>query len=130
LAEFIKEYTFDRMGIFMYSQEEGTVAAEMHHQIPEDIKEQRYHKLMSLQKEISYRKNIQRIGEIYEVIIEGVNEQGSLYYGRSYGEAPEIDGRIYVKSSEKLQIGTFVHVRITKAYDYDLLGEKVNESGE
>jgi len=129
LLQFVQEYPFDRMGVFSYSQEEGTLASEFPDQIPEATKQERYNTLMELQKKISFHRNEARIGKTYEVLIEGRHGNG-LYVGRSYGEAPEIDGKIYIKSGETLSIGSFVPVRITKAYDYDLLGEVIHESRE
>jgi ribosomal protein S12 methylthiotransferase len=82
---------------------------------------------MELQRRISFHRNKTRVGKTYEVLIEGHYGNG-LYEGRSYGEAPEIDDKIYIKSGETLPIGSFVPVRITKAYDYDLLGEIIHES--
>ncbi len=127
LLQFVQEYPFDRMGVFSYSQEEGTLASEFPDQVLEATKQERYKTIMELQRKISFHRNKARIGKTYEVLIEDRHGNG-LYVGRSYGEAPEIDGKIYIKSGETLSIGSFVPVRITKAYDYDLLGEVIHES--
>lgn len=127
LLQFVQEYPFDRMGVFSYSQEEGTLASEFPDQVLEATKQERYKTIMELQRKISFHRNKARIGKTYEVLIEDCHGNG-LYVGRSYGEAPEIDGKIFIKSGETLSIGSFVPVRITKAYDYDLLGEVIHES--
>lgn len=128
LVHFVEEGHFNNIGVFPYSQEEGTKAAVMPSQIDDAVKEQRRDMLMSVQKRISKRLNRQRIGQVCEVLIEG-KESDDLYYGRSYAEAPEVDGLIYVYSKAQLQKGEFVNTIIKKSYEYDLLGE-VYESGK
>jgi len=123
LKNFIQEHPFNRMGVFTYSREEGTPAAMFDEQVDEETKIIRKNILMSIQRKISKRFNRKRIGEICDVLIEGMDSPG-VYIGRSYGEAPEIDGKIFVLSTEKLEAGQFVRTKITKAYDYDLLGER------
>jgi ribosomal protein S12 methylthiotransferase len=120
LLDFVKETRFDKLGVFTYSQEEGTLAAEMEGQIEEKIKEQRLHSIMMVQQSISAEINKSKIGKTYEVLIES-NERGS-YCGRNYEMAPEIDGEVYVKSN-KLSIGDFVMVKIKDALEYDLMSE-------
>ncbi len=120
LLNFVKETKFDKLGVFTYSQEEGTVAAEMEGQIEENIKEERLHSIMMAQQTISTEINENKIGRTYDVLIES-KEKGT-YCGRSYEMAPEIDGEVYVKSN-KLSIGDFVKVRIKDALEYDLIGE-------
>lgn len=120
LLEFVRETKFDKLGVFTYSQEEGTVAAEMEGQIEEEVKEQRLHSIMMAQQSISAEINKNKIGKTYEVLIES-KEKGS-YCGRSYEMAPEIDGEIYIKS-QKIRIGDFVMVRIKDALEYDLIGD-------
>ena len=122
LKDFIQEHPFNHIGVFPYSREEGTPAALFDNQIDEETKLKRKNILMGIQRRISKRFNRQRVGKIYDVLIEGMDSPG-VYIGRSYGEAPEVDGKIFVMSSEKLIPGQFVKVKITKAYDYDLLGE-------
>ncbi len=120
LLNFVKETKFDKLGVFTYSQEEGTVAAEMEGQIEENIKEERLHSIMMAQQSISTEINRNKIGRTYEVLIES-KEKGT-YCGRSFEMAPEIDGEVYVKSN-KLSIGDFVKVKIKDALEYDLIGE-------
>ena len=92
-------------------------------QIKKAVKERRYHTLMKLQQQISYEKNTERIGKIYDVLVEGTAEDGIFYYGRSYGEGPDdVDGRIYFTAEEPLTPGTMVQVKILLAEAYDLTG--------
>jgi len=128
LKDFVNEGYFQHIGVFTYSQEEGTRAASFPDQIDDMVKEERRDRLMSIQRRISKRMMRSRCGQICEVKIEGKQSE-DIYYGRSYGEAPEVDGLIYVHSSYPLEIGEFIYVKITNAFDYDLLGE-VYESGE
>jgi len=122
LKNFIQEHPFNHIGVFPYSREEGTPAALFDNQVDERTKIIRKNILMEIQQRISRRFNKQRVGKIYDVLIEGIDSPG-VYVGRSYGEAPEVDGKIFVLSSEKLKPGQFIKVKITKAYDYDLLGD-------
>ena len=124
LKEFIKFARLDRLGVFAYSPEEGTIAAEMDGQIDEDIKENRRDEIMKIQKQISNEKCAEKIGTVIEVLCEGVCGE-NLYVGRSRGDSPEIDGRVVFKSEEKLSAGDFVKIKIKKAYDYDLEGDFV-----
>ncbi|NLK08123.1 MAG: 30S ribosomal protein S12 methylthiotransferase RimO [Firmicutes bacterium] len=125
LLAFLAEIQFDHVGIFPYSQEEGTPAAALPDQIPEDIKLKRYEQAMALQKEISRSKNSSRIGETYEVVIDGPSEETDLVLvARSQYQAPDVDGNIYI-GNRHLPAGTFAKVRIKEAYDYDLVGEIV-----
>lgn len=126
LVEFIKEYKLDRVGIFEYSQEEGTRAAEMENQIPNDIKLKRKETLMKIQSKINKDKNNNSVGREFIVMVEG-QVDNETYVGRTYADAPEIDQLVYFKSSRKINNGTFVNVRITKAYNYDLIGVDSNE---
>ncbi|HOQ07506.1 MAG TPA: 30S ribosomal protein S12 methylthiotransferase RimO [Clostridiales bacterium] len=130
LAGFIENYRFDRLGTFMYSKEEGTAAYDMPDQVPQKVKRSRYNRLMKIQKRISAELNRQRLGKVYKVLVEGVADDGIFYYGRSYAEAPEIDGLIYFTSEEPLEINSFVNVRILDAGEYDLTGEAQHESSE
>ena len=125
LLDFVREAEFDRLGAFSYSPEEGTPAARMKDQIPEEVKKNRYDRLMSLQSGISLKKNRARIGETDQVLITDINEEG-MALGRSRLEAPETDGEILIFcGNRKPQIGSFVNVRITDADIYDLKGELV-----
>ena len=123
LMDFVEEAEFDRMGAFMYSAEEGTPAAKMPDQIPEEIKQERFDRLMRLQSRISLKKNRLRIGSTEKVLITDRNEEG-MYLGRSMREAPETDGEIVFTCSEgSLVPGSFIPVKITGARTYDLTGE-------
>lgn len=124
LLKFMEEVQFDRAGVFTYSQEEGTPAAEMANQVPEKIKEERYHRAMLLQREISLKRNQQRIGEKVEVLVEEVIDAAKMVYaGRSAYDAPEIDGTVEFTSPRTLQPGDLVIVKINRALEYDLMGE-------
>ncbi|WP_411682957.1 30S ribosomal protein S12 methylthiotransferase RimO [Clostridium thailandense] len=120
LKHFIKEIRFDKLGVFKYSQEEGTPAAEMENQIDEDTKKKREEELMLIQQDISKEINTSKINRIYEVLIEGKEKE--LWYGRSYEMAPEIDGLIYCESDKNLEIGDIVKIKITNSSEYDLMG--------
>ncbi len=126
LLDFIEELKFDRVGVFTYSREEGTAAAEMPGQVPEEIKKERYNQVMALQQKISLEKNLKKIGKVFTVLVEerSLKKQG-MYTGRSEGDAPDIDGRILFKSNLVLQPGKMVKVLIKNAREYDLSGELV-----
>lgn len=128
LKEFIRKYRFDRLGIFMYSKEEGTPAYSMSQQVPAKTKKNRYGMLMKLQRQISAELNARRIGKVERVLVEGVAEDGIFYYGRSYAEAPEIDGLIYFTSRKPLTMHQFVNVKLLCSDEYDLTGEAEYES--
>lgn len=120
LLNFVKETRFDKLGVFTYSQEEGTVAAEMEDQIEEEVKVQRMDSIMMTQQLISAEINKNKIGREYDVLIESKGK--GQYIGRNSEMAPEIDGEVYVKGNN-LVVGTFVKVKITDAMEYDLVGE-------
>ena len=120
LLDFVKEIRFDRLGAFAYSPEEGTAAADMPDQVPDDVKQERLDRLMQLQQGISLELNKRRVGEVCEVLVEGF--EGLTYYGRSMREAPEIDGKVFFISERELEPGQYVRVRITGAEEYDLQG--------
>jgi len=126
LIEFAKEVKFDKLGVFMYSQEEGTVAAEMENQISDEVKEKRYHKLMSIQQNISADINKKRIGRTYEVLVEEIVD--GEYVGRNYEMAPEIDGEIFIKCDKIINVGNFIDVKIIDALEYDLIGEVIEKN--
>ncbi len=124
LLDFVREVGFDRLGAFTYSPEEGTPAYELKEQVPEEVKKQRYHRLMTLQAEISYRKNLELVGKRLRVLVDETDNK--LAYCRYYGQAPEIDGITVVKNrGEQLKKGEFVDVLVTSAHDYDLEAEVV-----
>lgn len=121
LYEFVENARIDRLGVFCYSKEEGTVAAEME-QVDEEVKQQRFDKIMTLQNDISRELNEERIGQKVRVLVEGLDEL--IPYGRSYAEAPDIDGKVYVEG-EDVEIGQFYEVEITQAAQYDIYGVKL-----
>ena len=121
--EFVDEMEFDRLGVFTYSPEEDTPAAVMSDQIPEDVKEDRQAELMELQQEIAFDLAEEMIGREVLVMIEGKVADENAYVGRTYKDAPNVDGLIFVESEEELMSGDFARVRITGALEYDLMGE-------
>ena len=123
LMEFVDEMEFDRLGVFTYSPEEDTPAAVMPDQIPEDVKEDRQAELMELQQEIAFDLAEEMIGREVLVMIEGKVADENAYVGRTYKDAPNVDGLIFVESEEELMSGDFARVRITGALEYDLMGE-------
>ncbi|MDO5724713.1 MAG: 30S ribosomal protein S12 methylthiotransferase RimO [Tissierellia bacterium] len=126
LYHFIERNKFDRLGVFKYSREENTPAFNMVSQIEEDVKSSRYNKIMTLQAKISEEKMNSKINRVLDVLIE--EKIGNTYVGRTYQDAPEIDGVCYIENVTKnLQIGEFVKVKITDALEYDLIGEIYDE---
>ena len=130
LMAFVDEMEFDRLGVFTYSAEEDTPAASMENQILEEIKEERRNELMELQQEISLEKGNEKIGQELLVMIEGKVSGESAYIGRTFGDAPKVDGYIFVQTGELLMTGDFVKVRVTGAMEYDLIGEIADEYTE
>lgn len=125
LCEFIKEAKFDRFGAFTYSEEEGTVAAEFDGRIDSQTKQDRYDILMQTQLTVTEEQNGAKIGNTYTVICDGFDTVAEVYYGRSYQDAPDVDGRVYFTSKKKVEKGEFVDVKITEALDYDLVGCRI-----
>ena len=126
LMDFVDEMEFDRLGVFTYSAEEDTAAARMEGQLDEEVKLTRRDEIMELQQEISIDKSSRYVDEVLEVIIEGqAADEDALYVGRSYMDAPGVDGYVFIKSEEELMSGDFARVRITKALEYDLIGELI-----
>ena len=121
LMQFLREYPFDRVGAFTFSPEEGTAAAEMSDQIPEEIKQERLDALMMQQQEISRKKNEARIGTTTEVLIEGTDDDG--LFGRSPAEAPDVDGKIRLPYRPHIRAGSYLPVKLTAAEEYDMIGE-------
>lgn len=130
LKEFVDEMEFDRLGVFTYSPEENTPAAEMADQVLEEVREERRDELMELQQEISYDRGQDRIGQELLVMIEGKVADESAYIGRTYGDAPKVDGYIFVQTGELLMTGDFAKVRVTGALEYDLIGVLSDEYTE
>ena len=125
LAQFVKDIKFDRLGCFPYSAEENTVAANMPDQIEEQTKVDRMESIMETQLAVNNEKNNEKIGKIFEVLIEGYDDYIRCYYGRSYADAPEIDGKIFFISGRPLKIGDYEKVKINDTVEYDLLGELI-----
>ena len=123
LMDFVDQMEFDRLGVFTYSPEEDTPAASMPDQIPEEVKEERQAELMELQQDIVFDQAEDRIGEELLVMIEGKVADENAYVGRTYRDAPNVDGLIFVNTSEELMSGDFAKVKVTGAADYDLIGE-------
>ena len=130
LMEFVDEMEFDRLGVFTYSKEEDTKAAEFENQVEEEIKEQRKEEIMQLQQEVSYDLNQDMIGKELEVLIEGYLFDEDVYVGRSYKDAPTVDGYVFVSSEEEIVSGSFVKVKIKEAEEYDLIGDVIYEFTE
>lgn len=125
LCEFVKKAGFDRLGCFAYSAEEGTAAAEFDGQLDEDVKSRRAEIIYDEQSRIMFEKNENQIGKTYEVVCEGFDRYAECFFGRSYMDAPEIDGKIFFTADKKPSPGEFVKVKITDTLDFDLLGERV-----
>ncbi len=126
MRDFVREFGFDRLGVFTYSREEDTPAYDLDNQVPEDIKQDRYASLMKTQKPIARRKNREQIGKIHSTLVENHDPETGFYYGRSYAFAPDdIDGYIVFQSQSKLQIGEVIDVLIKEAIMYDLIGDAV-----
>ena len=123
LMEFVDEMEFDRLGVFTYSPEEDTPAAEMPDQIDEEVKLDRQAELMELQQEIAFDNAQDMVGREVLVMIEGKVADEKAYVGRTYRDAPNVDGLIFINTDEELLSGDFARVRVTGAVDYDLIGE-------
>jgi ribosomal protein S12 methylthiotransferase len=123
MKAFLTEHRFDRVGIFTYSHEEGTSAFDLNDNIPADVKEARAQEVMELQQEISYEKNQEKIGGVFKTIVD--KKESGRYIGRTEFDSVEVDNEVIIQSDSPLRIGSFVPVKITKAYDFDLEGEVV-----
>jgi ribosomal protein S12 methylthiotransferase len=124
LYDFVGDVKFDKLGVFTYSKEEGTSAALMKGQVKKEIKEKRLDLIMTRQQEVSRLVNEKKVGRVYDVLIEGLGEEG--YYGRSSEMAPEIDGLVFIESDRDLMVGSFVQARIIEAMEYDLKAELIS----
>lgn len=127
LMDFVETTKFDKLGVFTYSQEEDTPAAKLPNQIDEEVKQERLGMIMEIQQQVSLEKNNEKIGKIIEVMVEEQFSLNNEYIGRSQGDAPEIDGLVYVNSIKELIIGEIYPVKITQALEYDLMGEVIDE---
>lgn len=120
LKEFVQEYKLDNLGVFTYSQEEGTPAATMENQVEENIKKKRQRELMIIQQDLCKYLNKEKVNKVYEVLVDKENDQ--YYVGRTKGMAPEIDGLVYIEKTTKMNKGDFVKIKVNKALEYDLIG--------
>ena len=125
MLEFVDKFEFDRLGAFTYSPEEGTPAASYDDQISEDVKKDYQLDIMELQEEISFEKNEQMVGRVLEAFVEGKVADENVYIGRTYRDAPGVDGYIFIDTDKELMTGDMVNVKVTGAYEYDLIGELV-----
>ena len=125
LMRFVDDCEFDRLGVFPYSAEEDTPAASMPDQIPEEVKEERRAELMELQQEIAFEKAEEMAGRELTVMIEGKVADENAYVGRTYKDAPGVDGYLFLNTDETLMSGDFARVRVTGALEYDLIGELI-----
>ena len=123
LKIFLQQMRFDRVGIFTYSHEEGTSAHDLVDDVPAAEKEDRAQEIMEVQQEISLEKNIEKVGKTFKVLID--KKEAGRYLGRTEFDSVEVDNEVIIHSKNKLVIGNFVNVKITKAYDYDIEGEVV-----
>lgn len=127
LMQFVNDMEFDRLGVFTYSQEEDTPAALMQDQIAEEIKAERQAELMELQQEIAFEKAEEAVGQVLTVMVEGKIADEEVYVARTYRDAPNVDGYIFINSSASLMTGDFVKVLVTDSNEYDLIGEIYND---
>lgn len=127
LCDFVEKMRFDRLGVFTYSQEEDTAAAKLKDQIEEDVKRKRRDIIMQMQHQISKELNEEKIGRTLKVLVEGKLSEEEVYLGRTYMDAPEIDGQVFINFEGELISGDYVDVTITQASDYDLIGEIKDE---
>lgn len=127
---FVDEMEFERLGVFAYSAEEDTPAASFPDQVPEEVKEERKDAIMELQQEIAFDKSAAMVGRVLDVMIEGKVADEAAYVGRTYMDAPNVDGYIFVNSGELFMSGDFVKVKVTGSAEYDLIGEVYDEFTE
>ena len=130
LLDFVDEMEFDRLGVFTYSMEEDTPAASMPHQLEENVKEERRNAVMELQQEIAYEAAGKMVGKRLTAMIEGKVTDEDAYVARTYKDAPNVDGYLFINTDRQLMSGEFVDVRITGSYEYDLIGEIYDEFTE
>jgi ribosomal protein S12 methylthiotransferase len=123
LQDFLTQHRFDRVGIFTYSHEEGTSAHDLIDDVSAEEKESRAQQVMETQQEISLELNQQKLGQVFKTLID--KKEAGRYLGRTEFDSVEVDNEVIIQTDKKLKIGSFVNVRITKAYDYDLEGEIV-----
>ncbi|ULQ54353.1 30S ribosomal protein S12 methylthiotransferase RimO [Flavihumibacter fluvii] len=125
LKDFLRRMRFDRVGIFTYSHEENTTAHDLEDDVPAEVKEARAQEIMEVQQEISLEKNQEKIGQVFKVLID--KKEAGRYLGRTEFDSVEVDNEVVINTSKKLPIGEFVQVKITKAFDYDLEGDVIDQ---
>ena len=131
LRNFLEEVRLDKVGVFTYSREEGTPAYDMPNQVPEEVMQERYHDLMSLQCKISEEINQSLEGKELDVLVEGRDEeQPNIAVGRSYREAPDVDGQVYIENDTTSKPGDIVRVKVLQGFTYDLVGEPLQAEGK
>ena len=123
LMHFVEEMQFDRLGCFAYSRQEGTPANDFEEQVDDTLKEEWVAEIMELQQDISMECNQKLIGTTMEVFVEGKVADENAYVARTYRDAPDVDGLLFVQTDQELMTGDFIQVRVTGAYEYDLIGE-------
>ena len=126
LRDFVERMRFDRMGVFAYSREEGTPAAEFPDQIDDDIKQERLDELMRLQQQISLELNREKIGSVLDVLVEGYDSESCLFYGRSRADSLDVDGNVFFGTEDEVSPGDIIRVKILDASEYDLTGMRVD----
>lgn len=127
LCQFVEDTKFDDVGVFSYSREEGTPAARMEDQIPEEVKEERYHQLMAIQAKVSEERNQELEGSVHTMLVERVEEENGICQavGRIEVQAPDVDGLTYLENAEGVSAGDMIRVRISQGFAYDLVAERV-----
>ena len=128
LCSYVKEARFDHFGAFTYSPEEGTAAAEFDGQIDEQVKQDRYDILMQTQLTVTEELNAEKIGRTLQVLTEGYDAAAGIHFGRSFADAPDVDGKVYFRAGKRIPEGTFVNVAVDEAVDYDLVGHVVPDT--
>ena len=123
--EFVDQMEFDRLGVFTYSAEDNTPAAAMPDQVPEEVKEDRQAEIMELQQDIVFEQAENMVGREVLVMIEGKVADENAYVGRTYKDAPNVDGFIFINTEEELMSGDFAMAKVTGALEYDLIGELI-----
>ena len=125
MLDFVEEIKFERLGVFTYSREEGTPAAKMSGQLPELVKKRRRDRVMKLQRQIAWERAAGMTGKVFDVMIEGRLVKEDIYVGRTYMDAPGVDGEVFVSCERELMSGDFVKVKVTGSREYDLVGEVI-----
>ena len=122
LKQFVKDFEFDRLGVFTYSHEENTHAHTLEDDVPAEVKEARAAELMALQEEISMKKNLEKVGQTYKVLFD--RKEGNYFVGRTEADSPEVDNEVLVNASENfVRLGDFANIVITDAESFDLIGK-------